>query len=111
MLDRSLIWWGMLLASVHLIYCWSTVVGHLSRTRIWSPQWTFLTGGLPFFILALWFFFSSPFGFGFVGGTQMLLMECFGIVSAQLARKVAYPQIADKDSPSADLPPPTLFPK
>jgi len=26
--DRSLMWWGMLLASGGLIYCWPTVVGH-----------------------------------------------------------------------------------
>ena len=110
-LDRSLIWWGTLLASGGLIYCWSTVVGHLSRTRIWSPQWTFLTGGLPFYIVALWFFFFSPFAFGFVGGARMVLMECCGIISGQLARKAAYPQFSDKDAPNADLPPPTLFPK
>jgi hypothetical protein len=110
-LDRSLMWWGTLLASGGLIYCWSTVVGHLSRTRIWSPQWTFLTGGLPFYIVALWFFFFSPFAFGFAGGTRMLLMEFLGIISGQLARKAAYPQFSDKESPNADLPPPTLFPK
>jgi hypothetical protein len=108
---RSLMWWGMLLASGSLIYCWSTVVGHLSLTRIWSPQWTFLTGGLPFYILALWVWFFSPLAFGLVGTTRMLLMVCFASISGILARRKAYPQFSDKDSASADLPPPTLFPK
>jgi len=110
-LERSMMWWGTLLASGGLIYCWSTVVGQLSRTRIWSPQWTFLIGGLPFFIVALWFFFFSPFAFGLVGGIRMLLMECLGSISGQLSRKAAYPQLSDKDPLNADLPPPTLFPK
>src|SRR2546430_7249631 len=110
-LDRSLMWWGTLLASGGLIYCWSAVVGHLSRTRIWSPQWTFLTGGLPFYILAVWFFFFSRLAFGLVGGTQMFLMTCCGSISGGLARKAAYPQISDEDSPKADLPPPTPVPK
>jgi hypothetical protein len=109
--DRSLMWWGTLLASGGLVYCWSTVVGHLSRTRIWTPQWTFLTGGLPFYIVALWFFFFSPFAFGFVGGTQMFLMVFYGSISGHLARKSAYPQFSDEGSPHASLPPPTLFPK
>src|SRR3974390_1434730 len=100
-LDRSLMWWGTLLASGCLIYCWSMVVGHLSRTRIWSPQWTFLTGGLPFYILALWVWFSSPFAFGLVGGIRMLVMVCFGTIAGQLARKAAYPQFSHKDSPHA----------
>jgi hypothetical protein len=41
----------------------------------------------------------------------MLVMESFGFISGQMARKVVYPQISDQDSPFADLPPPTLFPK
>ena len=109
--DRSLMWWGTLLASGGLVYCWSTVVGHLSRTRIWTPQWTFLTAGLPFYVFGIWFFFVSTFAFTFFGFTRMMLMECLGIISGQLSRKVAYPQFSEKDSPNADLPPPTLFPK
>jgi len=110
-LDRSLMWWGTFLASGGLIYCWSTVVGHLSRNRIWSPQWTFLTGGLPFYVLALWFFFFSPFAFGLVGATQMLMMAFCGSISGALARKAAYPLFSEEDPARADLPPPTLFPK
>ena len=108
-LDRPLMWWGTLLASGGLIYGWSTVVGHLSRTRIWSPQWTFLTGGLPFYILALWFFFFSPLAFGLVGGTQMLMMTFCGSISGALARKAAYPQFSEEDPPRADLPPLRFF--
>jgi hypothetical protein len=110
-LDRPLMWWGTLLVSGGLIYGWSAVVGHLSRTRIWSPQWTFLIGGLPFYILAVWFFFFSPFALGLVGGIQMFEMAFCGALSGALARKAAYPQFSEEDPARADLPSPTLFPK
>jgi hypothetical protein len=41
----------------------------------------------------------------------MLPMAGFGSASGKLARKKAYPQFFDQDSPSTPLPPPTLFPK
>jgi hypothetical protein len=104
-------WWGTLLASGGFLYCWSTVVGHLSQTRVWSPPWTFLTGALPFYIVAVWYFFISPFAFELVGFTRMLVMTLFGSVAGQWARKAAFPEFEEKASASADLPPPSLFSK
>jgi hypothetical protein len=42
---------------------------------------------------------------------RMLPMAGFGSASGKLARKKAYLQFSDEDSPSTPLPPPTLFPK
>jgi hypothetical protein len=98
-------------ASCALMFLWSTIIGLWSRTRMWSPQWTLLAGAVPFYILALWIFFFSSLELQFLGFTRTLLMVAYGSASGQLARKKAYPQFSDKDSPSTPLPPPTLFPK
>jgi hypothetical protein len=102
---------AFLIASGGLILLWSSIIGLLSRARMWSPQWTVLAGAVPFFILALWIFFFSGLEMQLPGYVRMLLMVCFGSVSGRRARKKAYPQFSDKDPPSAQLPPPTLFPK
>jgi hypothetical protein len=109
--SRLLLSLGIVVASVGLMLLWSTVVGLLSRTRMWSPPWTFLVGGMPFYILAIWIFFFSSLEMRLLGYVRMLMMVGFGSWSGQLARKKAYPQFSDNDSPSASLPPPTLFPK
>jgi len=108
---RQLLLLGIVGAAVGFLLVWSTIIGYLSRTRIWSPQWTFLAGALPFYALGMWTFFVGPLQMRFLGYMRMLLMVCFGSASGLRARKKAYPQFSDKDSPSADLPPPTLFPK
>ena len=108
---RSLLLLGLVVASGGLMLLWSTIIGLWSRTRMWSPQWTFLTGAAPFYILAIGVFFFSSLEMRLIGYTRMLLMIGFGSVSGQRARKKAYPQFSDKDSPSTPLPPPTLFPK
>jgi len=33
---------GIVVASGGLMLLWSTIVGLLSRSRVWSPQWTYL---------------------------------------------------------------------
>jgi len=78
---------------------------------MWSPQWTFLVGAIPFYILAIWIFFFSSLEMRLLGYTRMLVLVAFGSWSGHLARKKAYPQFSDKDSASTPLPPPTLFPK
>jgi len=110
-LGRLLFSLGIVVASGGLMLLWSTIIGLLSRTRMWSPQWTFLAGAVPFYILSIWIFFFSSLEMRLLGSTTMLVMVVFGSVSGALARKMAYPQFSDKDSPSASLPPPTLFPK
>ena len=102
---------GIVVAAGGFMLLWSTIIALLSRTRIWSPPWTFLAGALPFYLLAIWIYFFSSLQMRLLGYTNMLLMVCFGSASGQQARKKAFPQFSDKDSPSADLPPPTLFPK
>jgi len=102
---------GIVVASGGLMLLWSKIIGLLSRTRMWSPQWTFLAGAMPFYTLAIWIFFFSSLEMRLLGYTNMLVMVAFGSASGQQARKKAFPQFSDKDSPSADLPPPTLFPK
>jgi hypothetical protein len=102
---------SLIATSLGLVLFWSTIIGLLSRARMWSPQWTFLAGAAPFYILALWIFFFSSLEMQLLGQTRMFLMICFGSVSGAQARKKAYPELSDKDSPSAQLPPPTLFPK
>jgi hypothetical protein len=109
--SRLLLSLGIVVASVGLMLLWSTIVGLLSRVRMWSPQWTFLVGGMPFYILAIWIFFFSSLEMRLLGYARMLTMVAFGCASGQLARKKAYPQFSDKDFPSTPLPPPTLFPK
>lgn len=108
---RSLLLLGLVVASGGLMLLWSTIIGLWSRTRMWSPQWTFLAGAVPFYILAIWIFFFSSLEMRLLGYMRMLLMACCGSISGKLARKKAYPQFSDKDSPSTPLPPPTLFPK
>jgi hypothetical protein len=108
--SRSLIVVGFVVASGALIL-WSTIVGLWSRSRMWSPQWTFLVGAVPFYLLGMWVFFVSSLEMRLPGYTRMFLMVCCGSVAGRRARKMAYPQFSDKDSPSAPLPPPTLFPK
>jgi hypothetical protein len=108
---RNLFLLGIIVAAGGFMFLWSTIIGLLSRTRIWSPPWTFLAGALPFYILAIWIYFFSGLQMRLLGYTNMLLMVCFGSASGAQARKKAFPQFSDKDSPSADLPPPTLFPK
>jgi hypothetical protein len=56
---RPLLALGLVVASGGLMLLWSTIVGLWSRTRMWSPQWTFLAGAVPFYILAIWIFFFS----------------------------------------------------
>ncbi len=102
---------AVVLASGALILFWSTSIGRLSRTRLWSPQWTFLVAAMPFYLIAIWTFFFSNLEMRTLGYERMLLMVCFGSASGQLARKKAHPEFSDKDSPSSPLPPPTLFPK
>jgi hypothetical protein len=101
----------LVVASGALMLLWSTIIGLWSRIRMWSPQWTFLAGAAPFYILAIWVFFFSSLEMRLLGYMRMLLMVCFASFSGQRARKKAYPQFSDKDSPSTPLPPPTLFPK
>ncbi len=101
----------IVVAAVSLLLLWSTIVGLLSRTRLWSPPWTFLVAGMPFYILGIWVFFFSRLEMRPLGYVRMLTMVAFGFPSGHRARKKAYPQFCDKDSPSATLPPPTLFPK
>lgn len=108
---RRLFFLGIVVASVSVMFLWSTFIGLLSRTRIWSPPWTFLAGAIPFYILAIWIYFFSSLQFRLLGYTNMFLMACFGSATGARARNKAFPQFSDKDSPSADLPPPTLFPK
>ena len=108
---RSLVLLGPVVVSGGLMLLWSTIIGLWSRTRMWSPQWTFLVGAMPFYILAIWIFFFSSLEMRLLGYTRMLLMVGFGSASGQRARKKAYPQFSDEDSPSTPLPPPTLFPK
>ena len=102
---------GIVVASGGLMLLWSTIVGLLSRSRVWSPQWTYLAGAMPLLIVAIWTGFFSRLAMRQSGWLSMLLMVGFGSTSGQLARKKAYPQFSDKDSPSTPLPPPTLFPK
>jgi hypothetical protein len=108
---RFLMWLGFVVLSVSLMLFWSTIVGFLSQARMWSPQWTFLAGAVPFYILAIWLFFFGSLEMRILGYTRMLLMVCFSSASGQRARKRAYPQLSDKDPPTSQLPPPTLFPK
>jgi|HubBroStandDraft_6_1064221.scaffolds.fasta_scaffold175028_2 hypothetical protein len=108
---RSLVLLGVIVLAVCLMLLWSTIIGLWSRTRMWSPQWTFLMGAVPFYVLAIWVFFFSSLEMRLLGYTRMLLMVGFGSASGQRARKKAYPQFSDQDSPSTPLPPPTLFPK
>jgi len=108
---RSLYLFGLVVAAGGLMVLWSTIIGRWSRTRMWSPQWTFLAGAVPFYVLSIWVFFFSSLEMRLLGYTRMLLMVCFGSISGQMARKKAYPQFSDKDTPSTPLPPPTLFPK
>jgi tetratricopeptide (TPR) repeat protein len=102
---------GIIVASGAAMILWSMIIGILSRTRMWSPQWTFLVGAVPFYALAIWIFFFSRLEMSMLGATRELLMVCFGSTSGVLARRRVYPQFSDKDSPSTPLPPPTLFPK
>jgi hypothetical protein len=102
---------GIVVASGGFMLLWSTTIGLLSRVRMWSPQWTYLAAAVPFYILAIWIFFFSGLAMRSLGYTRMLDMVIFGSLSGLLARKKAYPQFSDKDSPSTPLPPPTLFPK
>jgi hypothetical protein len=107
---RALILLGVVVALGALVL-WSTIVGLWSRSRMWSPQWTFLVGAMPFYLLGMWIFFLSSLEMRLPGYTRMLLMVCLGSLAGRRARKMAYPQFSDKDSPSTPLPPPTLFPK
>lgn len=109
--DRSLVLWGIVAVSGGLTLCWSTVVGHLSRIRMWSPPWTLLAGAAPFYILSVWIFFFSTLEMRLLGYARMLLVACFGSISGRLARKKAYPQFSSEDSMSASEPPPSLFPR
>ena len=102
---------GVIVASGGLMLLWSTIIGLWSRTRMWSPQWTFLVGAVPFYILAIWVFFFSSLEMRLAGYARMFLMVGFGSLSGRRARKKAYPHFSDDDSPSTPLPPPTLFPK
>jgi hypothetical protein len=102
---------GIVVVAGGSLVLWSTIIGLWSRTRMWSPQWTFLVGAAPFYILGIWIFFFSSLEMRLLGYTRMFLMVCFGSGSGQRARKKAYPQFSDKDSPSTPLPPPTLFPR
>jgi hypothetical protein len=102
---------GIVVASGALMLLWSTIIGLLSRSRVWSPQWTYLAGAMPLLIVAIWTGFFSRLAMLRPGYFSMLIMVGFGSASEQLARKKVYPQFSDKDSPSASLPPPTLFPK
>lgn len=108
---RLLMWLGLMLLAGGLMLSWSAIVGLLSRVRMWSPQWTFLAGAAPFYVLVIWIYFFSSLEMRLLGYTRALAMVCFGSASGQLARKRVYPQFSDKDSPSTQLPPPTLFPK
>jgi hypothetical protein len=109
---RSLLFWlGITAASTTLLLLWSTIVGFLSHIRMWSPQWTFLAGAMPFWILGIWTFFFSSLEMRLAGYTIMLVIVCFGSFSGHQARKIAYPQFSHEHPPSASLPPPTLFPK
>ena len=89
----------LVVASGALMLLWSTIIGLWSRTSMWSPQWTFLAGATPFYILAIWVFFFSSLEMRLVGYTRMLIMVCFASFSGQRARKRVYPQFSDKDSP------------
>jgi hypothetical protein len=109
--SRLLFWLGIIAASSTLLLLWSTIIAFLSQTRMWSPQWTFLAGATPFCILAIWTFFFSSLEMRMPGYARMLVMVCFGSASGHVARKKAYPEFSEEDSPSASLPPPTLFPK
>jgi len=102
---------GIVVASGALMLLWSTITGLLSRSRVWSPQWTYLAGAMPLLMVAIWTGFFSSLAMRRAGYFSMLIMVGFGSASGQLARKKAYPQFSDKDSPSTPLPPPTLFPK
>lgn len=109
-LGRRLFFLGLVAASGGLMVCWSTIVGHLARTRLWSAQWSYLGAASPFFILATWSFFFGRFAMDVQGYLRMALMISFGSLSGSLGRKKAYPQLPD-DRPFASSPPPTLFPK
>jgi hypothetical protein len=101
---------GLVVASVAAMLLWSTTVGLWSRIRVWSPQWTFLVGAIPFWVLGFWvFFLSGRFEMRQLGYLRMLLLVGFGSSAGRMARKKAYPQFSDEDSPSTPLPPPTLF--
>jgi hypothetical protein len=104
-------WLGIDAALAALLLLWPKIVGFLSRIRMWSPQWTLLAGAVPFYALAIWTFFFSSWAMRLHGYEITLVMVCFGSASGSLARKKAYPQFTDRDSPFASLPPPTLFPK
>jgi hypothetical protein len=108
---RSSVILGVLVASGTLMLLWSTIIGLWSRARVWSPQWTFLVGATPFYILAAWVFFFSTLEMRLPGYVYMLLMVWIGSASGRMARKKVFPQLSDQDSPSTPLPPPTLFPK
>jgi len=110
-LYRVFLSFGIVVAAVGLMLLWSTIIGLLSRNRMWSPQWTFLAGALPFCTLAIWTFFFSSVEMRLLGYTGMLVLVLFGSASGKRARKKAYPQFSDKDSGSPPLPPPTLFSK
>jgi hypothetical protein len=105
-------WLGIVTASSAVLLFWPAIIGFLSRTRMWSLPWTLLAGAMPFWTLAIWIFFFSRLAMQMRPGFEItLVLVCFGSGSGRLARKKAYPQFRDEDSPSASLPPPTLFPK
>lgn len=110
-LSREVLLLGILGAAGGLLIFWSTIVSHESQAHLWSPQWTFLAGALPFYLIAIWIWFFSRFEFRLIGFTRMLLMVCVGSAAGHLARKNVYPQFSDNDSPSDSLPPPTMFPR
>src|ERR1700677_26875 len=102
---------GLLVAAYGVALLWSAMIGNWSRIRLWSPQWTFLAGAAPFYLLGFWVFFFSGLEMRLSGYLRMLIMVCVGSASGRQARKKAYPQFSDEDAPSTPLPPPTLFPK
>ncbi|HEY0702512.1 MAG TPA: hypothetical protein VGD60_07075 [Candidatus Acidoferrales bacterium] len=108
---RTLSLLGLVVASYGVAFLWSTVIGQWSRTRLWSPQWTFLAAAAPFYLLGFWVFFFSSLEMRPPGYLIMLVMVSVGSDSGRKARKKAYPQLSDEDAPSTPLPPPTLFPK
>lgn len=108
---REVLLLAILALSAGFAFCWAAIIGRLAEARVWLPATTFLAAAAPFYFLACWSFFVGRWAMGAIGVQRMLLMVGYGSVAGAMARKKAYPEMSDREPPSATPPPPTLFPK
>ncbi len=109
--DREIVLFAILATSAGFLFCWSEIIGRLAEARVWLPATAFLAAAAPFYFLALWSFFVGKWEMSAAGYMRMLLMVCFGSAAGAIARNKAYPEMSGREPPSAEPPPPTLFPK